>query len=171
MRSGIFVLICAICGFMVSCKAGRKPFIIQKDYSYYNKDTSQILETDFVARKDTAYVWYTFVLNDGDLIDGGDSTDFAGCFLKRNLIDNSIKLRIKDYIKDPPLVGGNFEPPLFYDLKITFLSDSTFKWHIDTTINGIPPRLPYDVTFKRDKDEAETNKRKTTINILKDLLK
>ncbi|MBS1529514.1 MAG: hypothetical protein JSU01_04335 [Bacteroidetes bacterium] len=83
------------------------------------------------------------------MIDGGDSSDFAGYFFKKNIVNNDVKFKIRDYIEDMPLVGENQGATLYYDLDITFLSDSTFKWRIDTTQNGIPPRLPYNVIFKK----------------------
>jgi hypothetical protein len=90
-------------------------------------------------------------LNNGELIDSElDSLDYAGFFKNENIVQNSVKFKIRDYIKDYPGPNEKGMIDLIYDLKITFLSDSSLRWQIDRGKYGILPQLPNDMIFKRD---------------------
>lgn len=126
---------------LCSCKRTSKyQFDIHKIYTASRaKDT---FEVHFLERADTVFLTYFFVYDNGNYINTPDDpSDYAGYFLKKDINSNTITFSIKnyrEYWRDSSQV---------YDLKLTFLSDSTFEWKIDSNKYGIFNYLPNNIVF------------------------
>jgi hypothetical protein len=144
------VFFCCFIFFCFSCSHAGKQYVIQKEYDASSGNNAYEIVLD--KSKDTIKVQYTFVLNHGkfsELIDDAiDSSDYAGFFKTENIIQNSVKFKIRDYVSDYHSPDEKDEKYNSYDLNVTFLSDSSLKWHIDSSRYQPFWRLPTDMVFK-----------------------
>ena len=130
-----FIWLCLI-EFLISCNSNvKKEFQIQNNY-FANTDGNS-LKIHFAKSKDTVFLRYIFIYDNGNYLNApNDSTDYAGYFLQKNLKNNKISFNVKDYReywRDSSRI---------YKLNLTFLTDSTLKWLIDSSKYGILDYLP-----------------------------
>jgi hypothetical protein len=115
------------------------------DSFYTTKRQGDSLVVKFHLKTDSVFLYYYFTFKNGNYLNYPlDSLDYAGVFVIDSIKKRQITLPVKDYRQ-----YWN-DSSRIYDVSLSFLSDTTFHWYIDSVRYGILDFLPHDVIFKKE---------------------
>lgn len=132
------LMFCLIVTF--SCKNTIKIDEITKK-SYSSDINNCQLDVSFKTKKDTVFFFYTYAIDNGNFLNSADDieNEFAGYFLKRNIENNQVSFKIKNF-----RYSIDAQKEINNEIKLIFISSDEILWETDfrNEKNKFVPYLP-----------------------------
>src|SRR5690554_1486393 len=109
---------------------------IKKCYSFYSEDMQ--MDIQFEIKNDTVFIFYAQALDNGNYLNAyEDTTDYAGFFVLKKIVDSTVTVQIINYLdKDDT-----------YDVSLKFTDrGETLVWNIDSL--NLIAYLPKDLVLQ-----------------------
>jgi len=109
---------------------------IKKCYSFYSEDMQ--MDIQFEIKNDTVFIFYAQALDNGNYLNAyEDTTDYAGFFALKKIVDSTVTVQIINYLdKDDT-----------YDVSLKFTDrGETLVWNIDSL--NLIAYLPKDLVLQ-----------------------